>query len=260
MKSSIILLCLLAGVAGCSSKDNAEPNATVASFCDSWAKSACSPSIVSVCSGADKVDEALTQSCLHSQQTFCESLLPATGYSSEKASQCLTAVKAAYSDGKLSASEIATVRHRGDPCNHLVKGPQGKGDACTSDDECDTVKDYLCVIKSGLGTCQIPVVVENGTSCAAPGAACHDGFYCDGDNCVQSKAVNLKCSADFECTTGLICDPATSKCVARVSQKDCMQDNDCTSNVCDIPVGSSTGLCVSTITLGASQAICADLR
>ena len=260
MKFSIVLLGLVAAVGACSGAKDDEPNATVASFCDSWAKSACNPSVVGICSGAENADEALTASCLISQRNFCETLLPTRGYSSQKAAECLTAVQAAYRDARLTAAEIATVRHRGDPCNHLIKGPQGKGDTCVSDDDCDTSNDYLCVTKSGEGTCQIPIVVENGTSCAAPGAACNPGFYCDGDNCVQSKPVGGKCSIDFECTTGLSCDTATLKCVARVSQKDCMKDDDCTTNVCDIPVGSSTGLCVSSITLGASQAICEDLR
>lgn len=260
MKRSVILFSLLAAMGACSGASDDEPNATVASFCDSWAKSACRSNVVSICSGAEKADEALTRACQESQQDFCRSLLPTSGYGSRRAAECLKAVEAAYSDARLTATEIATVRHRGEPCNHLVKGPAAKGDTCVNSDDCDTTNDYLCVIKSGEGTCQIPVVVANGTSCAAPGAACNPGFFCDGDNCVQAKPVDGKCTTDFECATGLICDPEALKCVARVSQKECMKDDDCTTNVCDIPVGSSTGLCVSTVTLGASQAICEDLR
>ena len=68
------------------------------------------------------------------------------------------------------------------------------------------------------------------------------------------------CDADFECATGLVCDPATSKCTVRVSAESCTQDNDCTTNVCDIPSGLSTGRCVSAITLASSTGICEDLR
>jgi hypothetical protein len=184
-------------------------------------------------------------------------LLPASGYSSEQASTCLSAVERAYSDGKLTALEIATVRHRGSPCNHLIKGPQAVGEGCTTDDDCNTLKNYLCVIKSGGGTCQIPTLVDNGTSCDAPEAACNPGFYCSAsEKCVQSTAVGKACADTFECAAGLDCDPNTSKCVARVSQQNCAKDDDCTTNVCDLPAG----LCVNSITLAPSEALCTDLR
>jgi hypothetical protein len=169
----------------------------------------------------------------------------------------LGAVQKAYSDGKLTALEIATVRHRGDPCNHLVKGPKAAGESCTGDDDCNTLKNYLCVLKSGQGSCQIPMLVDNGTSCAAPEAACNPGFYCgDGENCVQSKPAGKACTATYECATGLDCDAATGTCVARVSQRECTKDEDCTTNVCDLP----GGLCVSSITLAPSEDLCKVLR
>jgi len=260
-KFGLVLLCLL-GVDGCSSSESApDPNATVSSFCENWGQAACSSAVVLACSGADKVDDGLIQACVRKQQVFCEGLLPATGYSSQKASLCLSAVQNAYKDARLTAQEIATVRHRGDPCNHLIQGTRGEGDSCASDDDCNTLKNYLCVLKSGQGTCQIPTVVENGTSCSAPAAACNPGFYCGVDeNCVQSKAVGKACVDTFECATGLECDADSSKCVARVSAESCAKDDDCTTNVCDIPVGASTGRCVSSITLAASTGICEDLR
>jgi hypothetical protein len=260
LKSSFVSLCLL-GAFGCSSADVVDPNATVSGFCENWANAACSSSVVLACSGADKVDAELTDDCVISQRKFCEDdLLPAKGYSSQKASECLSAVKAAYSDARLTAAEIATVRHRGGACNHLIKGPRSKGESCGSNDDCDTVQDYLCVFKSGEGSCQIPALVPNGTSCAEPDAACNAGFYCDAENCVQSKAVGKACDADYECQTGLACDPDTSKCTARVSAENCTQDSDCTTEVCDIPSGLSTGRCVSAITLASSTGICEDLR
>ena len=263
LKFSFVLLCLL-GTGGCSSEDVDNPNATVSGFCENWAKAACSSNVVLACSGAAKLDADLTDECVISQRNFCEDELLAgksKGYSSEKAAQCLSAVKAAYSDARLTASEIATVRHRGDPCNHLIKGTQRKGESCGGDDDCDTVQNYLCVFKSGEGTCQIPSLVENGDSCAAPADACNPGYYCGVDEaCVQSKAVGKTCAADFECTTGLVCDPDTSNCIARVSAESCTQDADCTTNVCDIPSGLTTGRCVSAITLASSTGICEDLR
>ena len=128
LKFGFALLCLL-GAAGCSSIDaDPDPNGTVSGFCGNWAKAACSNSVVLACSGADKVDASLTDACVMSQRVFCEGLLPAKGYSSQKATQCLSAVQKAYSDARLTAAEIATVRHRGDPCNHLIKGTQDQGE------------------------------------------------------------------------------------------------------------------------------------
>jgi len=260
-KFSFVLSCLLS-VAGCSGTETTpDPNATVSTFCENWGRQACSSKVVLACSGADKLSSTLTEDCVGSQQAFCEGLLPAKGYSSQNATQCLRAVQAAYADGVLSADEIAIVRHRGEPCNHLVRGPQGDGESCASDDDCDTLKKYLCVLKSGQGSCQIPTLADNGTSCAAPEAACNTDFYCGADEyCVHVKDVGSACSASFECATGLECDPDTEKCVTRVAATSCTADNDCTTKACDIPVGLTTGRCVKSITLSGSSKICEDLQ
>lgn len=162
-------------------------------------------------------------------------------------------------DARLTGLEIATVRHRGDPCNHLIAGPLGAGRSCVSDDDCDTLENYLCVSKSGSGSCQIPAVVSNGNSCAAPGAVCNIGYYCY-DNCVQSKGIGKACAADFECGTGLDCIPDTATCEARVSSANCSIDDDCTTGACDIPANSDRGRCVSSIVLAPSESTCEDLR
>ena len=92
------------------------------------------------------------------------------------------------------------------------------------------------------------------------------GFYCDGDNCVQSKPVDGKCSADYECASGLSCagvgdaGAATGKCATRVSPSACTQDSECTSGVCDIAIGASTGMCVTQIILAPTEGFCGDLR
>ena len=141
----------------------------------------------------------------------------------------------------------------------MIKGAQAEGESCSVDDDCNTLAGYLCLLKAGAGTCQIPTVADNGTSCEAADKTCNPGFYCDG-NCVESKAVGGKCAEDFECASGLICDPDTLKCAAKVSVAMCTADSDCTTNVCDIPLGASTGRCVSTIILSNSDSICEDLQ
>jgi hypothetical protein len=268
MKFCAVLLGFIACLGACSSKDTTDPYATVSEFCAAWGKEACTSLVVSHCSGMDTTS-ALTEACVEKQQTFCEGLVApnAAGFSSAQAKTCLSAVSAAYADASLSASEIATVRHLEAPCNHLIKGPQAEGDSCTQDTDCDTVKNVQCVMKSGVGTCVIPTAVANGFSCAAPAASCMTGFYCDGSHCVSSDAIGEKCDADFECATGLTCKGVdadagvtSGKCAARVSQTACTGDSDCTTNVCDIATGASTGMCVNSIILSPAESVCGDLR
>lgn len=259
MKLSFVLLGLAVGIGACSSKDEPDPYATVGQFCLAWGKAACTGTTVSDCVGDDATD-MLTQACVTTQAAFCEGLVPSTGYSSTQAVTCLNAVQAAYSDGRLTATEIATVRHLGEPCNHLIKGAAAKGGSCTVDNDCNTLDNYECIIKSGdTGTCQIPVVVANGNACDAPDATCNTGYYCDG-NCVQ-KRVSGSCTADVQCDPALICDPDTMKCIAKVDPKSCTLDSDCVNgSVCDIPAGSTSGKCLKTIQLSPSESICLDLQ
>jgi hypothetical protein len=267
MKFCAFLLGLVTCFAGCSAKDQGTPYPTVPEFCAAWGKKACNSLVVNHCSGMNTTAE-LGDACAQSQQVFCEGLVSAhAGYSSVQAQTCLDAVGRAYSDATLTAAEVATVRHLGDPCNHLFKGSQAVGETCAEDADCDTLHNVQCVLKGGSGTCAVPTIVANGTSCAAPGAACMPGFYCDGDNCVQSKAIGGKCTATFECATGLECTGldedagvTTGKCTARVSQTACTADGDCTTNVCDIAAGSTTGMCVNAIILSPTDGVCGDLR
>ncbi len=261
MKFSVICLGLAVALGACSAKDQpADPYATVAGFCEGWAKVACNSTVVKNCAGVDTQTDELTQGCIASQATFCEGLIPTAGYSSEQASVCLAAVRSAYADGKLSAADIAIVRHRGEPCNHLIKGPQDKDGDCTTDDDCDTLKNYVCVLKGSAGSCEIPTVVDNGDSCKALDAACKDGHYCDtGSHCVQSSDVGDACTDTYECLSGLDCDADTQKCAERVDPAKCMADGDCVSGVCDIASGASTGKCVSQITLTQTDSLCGDL-
>jgi hypothetical protein len=266
MKSSAIFLCLVACLASCASKvTDPDPNATVPGFCEGWGKAACSATVVSHCLGIDPGDVTadLTSSCVTSQQKFCEQLVP-PGYVSTQATDCLSAVQKAYSDGTLTSSEVATVRHLGGQCDHLIKGPQSEGDSCTTDNDCDTVDNFVCVMKRGIGACAIPKIVDNGTSCKAAAATCNPGFYCD-NNCVQSAAADEDCAHDYECANGLSCDltadAGTGKCVAAAPPSKCSSDDDCPApKFCDIPAGGDTGSCVSAITLTPDAAMCETLK
>jgi len=249
------------GLGACSAKNDApDPYATVSGFCEGWAKAACNKTVVKNCAGADVETKELTQGCIESQQTFCEGLVPSSGYSSEQAGVCLAAVQSAYADGKLSADDIAIVRHRGEPCNHLIKGPKDEGEDCTTDDDCDTLKNYVCVMKGASGSCEIPSVVDNGASCKAPDAACNPGHYCDsGSHCVESSDVGDSCTDTFQCLSGLDCDTDKQKCALRVDPLKCKADEDCVSGVCDLAAGSASGKCVSQVTLTQTDSLCEDL-
>jgi hypothetical protein len=267
MKFCAFLLGFIACLGACSAKDTSDPYASVPEFCTAWGKAACNSTVVTRCSGMPTATSALTDVCVEKQGAFCEGLVNKhTGYNSAQAKTCLDAVGHAYGDATLSGTEIATVRQLGGSCNHLFKGPQAKGDSCTADADCDTVHNVQCVMKSGVGTCVVPTVVANGTSCSAPEASCMTGFYCDGAHCVQSEAAGDKCDADYECGTGLSCvgvgdgGAATGKCATRVDPRMCAADADCTTGVCDIVGSDATGTCIDSITLSHAESLCEDLR
>jgi hypothetical protein len=267
MKFCAFLLGFLACAVGCSSKDQSDPYATVSDFCEAWGKVACNSTVVSNCSGETTTD-ALTQACVNKQQTFCEGLVPIAGYSSSQASRCLDAVKAAYSDAKLDGPEVLTVRHLGDPCNHLIKGPAALGQACAKDEDCDTVHNVLCVMKGGTGTCAIPKPVAAGMDCSDPSASCTDGYYCDPDvtSCIALRAVGKSCAGDFECAPGLACQGAdqtagtAGTCATVVPTDMCMADTDCMSGICDVNGTDTTGTCVEQVVLSRAEDFCGDLR
>ncbi len=263
MKFCAFLLGFIACVAGCSAKTPSDPNATVSDFCEAWGKAACNTTVVENCSGEPTSTDQLTQACIEKQQTFCEGLVPSTGYNSAQAQTCLDAVSQAYSDAKLTGAEIAVVRHLGDPCDHLIKGPQAEGASCNTNNDCDTTQNVQCVTKNGLGTCVIPMVVANGTSCAAAAASCMTGFYCDGRNCIQSAALGEACADSTQCAATLTCQGAnpdagvsSGKCTAPGNATGCTTDSDCTPKACE----TATGTCVDSIILSPAEALCADLQ
>ncbi len=67
-------------------------------------------------------DASLTDACVMSQRVLCEGLLPAKGYSSPKATQCLNAVQEAYKDVRASPHRD---RYRAAPRRALQSLDQG---------------------------------------------------------------------------------------------------------------------------------------
>jgi hypothetical protein len=262
MKKSLFLLFAAGSLAACSGgatgpkqdADNTLRNQ--ASFCGQWAKAACNDNVVSNCDEQDK------EACVANQESFCETLVPSTGYSSKRAKDCIDAVRAAYADAELDAAELDVVLRLGGDCAHLVAGPDKMGEVCSEPNDCDTVHDYTCVIKAGdaTGTCQIPMIQQNGEPCDGLAMVCNAEAYCDGENCLVRKAAGKACAYDAMCEDGDVCNipddstDGSGTCSAKLALRaTCTQDSDCASNIC------LAGKCTSKVVLTAESSVCQNL-
>ncbi|HTQ04255.1 MAG TPA: dickkopf-related protein [Polyangiaceae bacterium] len=267
MTKCLILPLALFAVSACTveasgPKDTVDPSIRDQSaFCTTWAKAACNDTVVANCNEVD------TATCVEHQSAFCQTLVPSTGYSPSQAQDCIDAVKAAYADAQLDATELDLVLRLGGACSHLVVGPSKQGEPCSQDSDCDTTKNYSCVIKGGdaQGTCQIPVIQANGAPCDGLAMVCGAGAYCDtdsGDNCLTDKKQGAKCTYDAMCGDGLRCNIPTDStdgsgtCDAKLANKaTCTADTDCAAGICR----SDTMICTSKVILTGADPICNDL-
>jgi hypothetical protein len=237
-----------------------DPLASTDGFCGQWAKNACSKDVIANCA-AQSVD-----SCVATQKSFCMSILPSDGYSPKFAVPCLRAVKDAYLEARLNATERETVLRLGAPCDKLIKGPGGVGSPCSRDADCNTLESLACVTKgSSGGTCQVPQVVGGGFSCALPQQTCATGFFCDGINCLARRQLDDPCTLELPCAEDLKCpaepDGGSGFCVAKAEiGGSCSDDQDCKSSICAKSASASTGVCTAEIILRADDQICGNLR
>ena len=239
-----------------------DPLATESGFCNAWATNACNATVVEDCQAPD------VDACISAQQAFCMSKLP-SGYEPDNAQACLDRVKLAYDDAELSIEDIRVVLQFGEPCDKLIRGSTATGGSCTLDTHCDTLNDEKCVIKPGSteGACYEPVILGGGRSCDAPEETCEEGFYCDGNNCIERLGPDDPCGSDAECAADLRCvlvlaDDAgvpTGSCQPRaVLSATCTTDNDCQSGYCSI--GTTESLCANMVTFGLREPVCEDLK
>ncbi len=255
------LVALAAATLSCSGnqkRSSTDPYATESAFCQSWAKAACNAKVVDACGAKD------VAACVSRQSSYCLGLVPPY-YDSKNAKVCVTAVKDAYADAKLTSEELKTVRDLQGDCGKLNAGPLGVGETCSADDQCNNVADLAC-IKKGTdpqGTCQVPLLQQGGFACTEPNQACDVGFYCDGQNCLarpgDGQVCNKEskpCQEDYNCTgtTGdLHCSPKGDVSAT------CALDGDCKSGICAKP-SQGAGSCVENVVLSPFDPFCPNLK
>jgi len=208
---------------------------------------------VSACQAED------AEACQKSQNAACLERVP-KGFSDAKGGACIDAVKAAYQDGDLRGDELAVVFNLTGPCASIIKGPGAVGDDCDSDRDCDAPEGLSCVKKGSSveGTCQKPIVVAAGRDCSGAAKICDQGFYCNAENCIESKPSGRDCLQQAECASDLFCNQE-GKCQAgrKVSEK-CESDVECQSGIC-LTDGEQT-VCTDRVVLARSEPICDTLR
>jgi hypothetical protein len=255
-----LLVLGLALAGGCSSskkRKSTAPTANKSSFCTDWAKAACNSAVVSACAAAD------VDGCVAAQSEFCLAALP-PHYDATNAKTCVAAVKAAYTDAKLTRDELTVVRDFGAPCDELNKGPGGEGESCATNDDCNTLEHLRCIKKIGdaIGNCQVPVEVGGGFPCTQLNETCVEGFYCNGANCLAAPTGGAACSDEIPCASDFQCTgaPGSQACTDKGDPTDpCAVDGECKSDICALNAAGG-GICVDQVVLAATEPLCTDLR
>jgi hypothetical protein len=268
MKKFVFLLLATGSLGACS--DATGPRTTSndtlrakSSFCTEWAKAACNDKVVMRC------NQPSADACVQNQSAFCESLVP-DGYSSTNAQTCINAVRKAYADAELIGDELQLALRLGGACGHLIAGAGKAGDACYARTDCDTVRNYDCLIKAGedIGSCEIPVLESVGDACDDPQSICEQGTYCaeladnGGAICATTKAKGKSCRADVECDPTTLCSIAdgdtTGICKAKLDLgADCSSDAECASGFCYATSDSS--ICANDLVVATGAPLCDDL-
>jgi len=239
-------------ISACASSQD-DTTRTREQFCIDWAKAACSPEVISACQAAS------AEACHLRQQAACLQLVP-QNFSDARGDACLKAVSAAYADADLDGAELANVLELAGPCGAIVRGPVGRGEACSTNRDCDASQGVVCVLRGGAseGTCQEPEVVGAGQKCAALQQICGDGFYCDGKNCIAAKELGDDCASSYECGQRALCG-ADSLCRAKLERgAPCVDSSQCLSGICYSINGQTS--CVDRVRLAPAEALCDELR
>lgn len=254
MKSPLLFLASIFLLLACSSTDD-DAAETAESFCARWATAACSEEVRSACQAAS------LEACRESQQGACLDRVPASGFSGLHADRCIDAVEAAFADADITSTEVATVLRLGAPCDQLVTGPSGEGEACTSRQDCAAPDGFDCVVKAGQssGTCQRPLAVGAGEDCADPGAVCPAGFYCNGANCIAGERPGDACTSHLQCGATGFCGASDVCEERRPVNEPCGFDEQCTSGFC-YEFSATERVCTDRLRLSRNEPLCRELR
>jgi hypothetical protein len=199
------------------------------------------------------------QECRQTQSEFCRSLV-SSSVDPRAGNDCLATVANAYRDADLRGDELAVVLRLGGPCAGVAKGASRAGEACNEASDCDLGRSYDCVRKADGtgGTCQIPQVSEPGRDCHAVQETCSEGFFCDGENCIETLAAGDPCTIHEQCGADGYCDDS-GQCAARKDVNDtCQDDIECARGVCS-EFGDSH-VCTDRVVLSRADPLCANLR
>lgn len=245
-----ILVCalgtpLLLAAVGCG-----ERQLTREEFCQDWASAACAPETVSACQESEA-------KCQSSQTASCRSWLP-MDFQDVGVHDCLNAVRSAYSDADLDATELDVVWRLRGPCSGIVVAGEG-GAACERDADCSGSFGLTCVLKDqATGTCERAETVEAGFSCEEPNQLCEAGFYCDGEHCIVASDAGDSCKNDSQCAEGHFCQDEQCEEQSPVGA-DCTTDQECESEIC-YEVDDHQRVCVDRIRLSPAEPACDGLR
>ncbi|HEY2735394.1 MAG TPA: hypothetical protein VGI70_15460 [Polyangiales bacterium] len=111
---------------------------------------------------------------------------------------------------------------------------------------------------SSMGTCQIPQLVDPGRDCDAAAETCSEGFFCDGQHCVETLGIGDACAIQDQCGDDAFCDESGQCTARRGVDSSCQQDIECARGVCSEFDGEQ--VCTDHVVLSRADPICANLR
>ncbi len=232
------------------------PFRTEAGFCAELAKVVCSDEVLNSCylSSSDSLAQD-RDSCIDAVQDsdFCNP--NSRQYHQDRAEACVAAQQTAYRDARLDQSELDAIKAA---CDIVFNDGRLEGNTCQADADCATEDDLFCVGKPGAEhTCQTPVEVMPGDSCAQPEEICAPTHYCGSDDaCIVRRSVGDDCDPTRPCGQGSLC--LGQVCVELLANgESCGADEQCEGGFCITPPGNSMGTCGSAVELASTNTYCA---
>lgn len=252
-------------VAACAAPVDNGPNAkngypTVDAFCAARAEAECTRMVVEKCGGKDEA------TCASKSKLDCMGHVPqGTRYMPDKAAICIERTRTAYSDGQLTALEVADMKKI---CETVFSGPGAARTPCSVNADCASADNLACVIPFGekTGKCLVPNVVPMGGPCSAEADVCTENFYCDRMKlqCLPKAGAMESCNEGWRpCLPNLKCNGAlfAASCgpLSGVGVP-CTKDDECDSHLCAKGKSSGEGTCADAIVFSPLAAACAPFQ